>query len=330
MRACVLALLCCGSAAADYNPIWFADRVLNADIIAVGKIETLDGVSYGLRVERAIAGSINGELIRVQRFRNWTCARRRRPYRKGERIIAILGRFNEGIAALGSACEGEVLLDKDGARIVHPPGPKTVPEADVIAAIRELRGGFELERLLRSKSVTTLQATVEKLYFGEEGTAADHTELFARLLTHDDAELRTATSRALVHMVGRKRAADLAKRTAKRAPAKARLAVAIARAYAEPKNAAAFDHLLAVLEQRDPDGEIEARGLQHLLYEVQPLGDDAAALYPRLARLLARELPRDIAHALLIAIRRWHDNRKPLPYEKMPAERKRWQARVSK
>jgi len=334
LRYAWVLLLLAPAANASYVPLWFADRVLKADIIAVGKIEKLSGGSYGLRVEHALAGCKDGDLLTVKRFSDWTCAHRRRGYRKGERIIALLGRFEDGLEPLGAACEGEILLSKDGARVVHPPGPEILPEADVIQAIKELRGGFEIKRLLRSRSVMVLQATVWKLHLGsyeKEGLAAEETDAFARLLTHEDASLRMATAKALAPIVGADRATVLARTLAKeekRGPA--RLAIAIALGYARPKDVEACDLLLGVLERYEPAGKDEVYGVQHLLYDAQPLGPAVGKLYPRVQRLLARDLKRDIEHPLLIALRRWHGEQDRLPYEKMAQERKRWLEKMTR
>jgi len=328
LRYAWVLLLLAPAASAKYAPLWFADRVLRADVIAVGRVEKLAGGSYWLRVERALTGCKDGELLKVRRFVNWTCARRQRLYRKGERIVAILGRFPDGLAPLGSACEGEVLLSKEGARVIHPPGPDVVFERDVIQAITELRGGFELKRLLRSKSVLVLQATVEKLYFGsfdKEGLAAEEADAFARLLTHDDASLRMDTAKGLARMVGADRAATLVRGLAKKEKrGGARLAIAIALCYARPKDVAAYDLLLEVLARYEPASKEEMFGIQHLLYDAQQLGPAVGELYPRVRRLLARDLKRELEHPLLIALRRWHGEKEPLPYAAMAKERQRW------
>jgi len=315
-----------------YSPLGLVDRVLQADIIAVGKVEKLAAGSYSLRIERALVGCKVGELIEIRRFVNWACARRQRPYGQGERIVAMLGRSRNGLAPLGSACEGEILLSKEGARVVHPPGKSIVPEAEMIQAITELRRGFDLKRLLRSNSLTVLHATVEKLYFdsfGKVALAAGEADAFARLLTHDDASLRMDTAKGLVRMVGADKAAALALGLAKKEKrGGARLAVAITLCYARRKDVAAHDLLLEVLEHYKPATKQEVLGIQRLLYYAQQLGPTVGELYPRARRLLGRDLPRELEHPLLIGLRRWHGQKELLPDSEIAKERQRWRARL--
>ena len=195
-----------------------------------------------------------------------------------------------------------------------------------------MRNGFELKRLLRSKSVTVLQATIEKLDFdslGKVGLAAEEADAFARLLTHDDASLRMDTAKGLVRMVGAEKAAALALGLAKKEQrGGARLAVAITLCYARRKDVAAHDLLLEVLEHYNPATKPEVLGIQRLLYYAHQLGPTVGELYPRARRLLGRDLSRELEHPLLIGLRLWHGQKEPLPYSEMAKERQRWLARL--
>jgi len=335
MRAVAALLLLAAAAAASYDPLGFSEAVLRADVVAIGTVDGVGGRTYHLRVERAVAGAEKGERLEVRRFRDWTCAARGKPYARGQRILALLGRFDGKLAPLGAACEGEVFLDAGTARVVQLSYPLDVGEEELAEAVAELREGWRdaepdaWRKLLASPRALVARSAVEKLYgdaWKREGLAAAIADAFPPLLAHEDPCVRLGVAEGLPRIVGkeaaRRRAASL-----RDLGGRGGVAAALALCYVDPTDTEAMSALLAAAGGA-PLGVEEDRAVRHLLYDAPELGEERRDLYPACRALLERDLPRDLAHALLIALRRWHGERAPLPHEKTEAERQAWLARL--
>jgi hypothetical protein len=345
MRAPGLLLLLAAAASADYRPLPLGDAILRADVIAVGTIDEVSSGRYRLHVERALVGASAGERLRVSCFEDWTCARREKPYRKGQRILAILGRFDEGLAPLGAACEGEVLLEEGKALVeryfevvleecdvrVHG---RVIDEAELVAAVAEFRAGYRNDPaswrpLLESPRDLVASMTIDKLdrdSWTSEGLAAPVADAFPPLLAHRDARVRLTTAEALPRIVGRERARELAA-AIRGKRGRGGLAPALALCHVDPGDTAALRDLLKALDGPAPTRQ-ELRAVQDVLYDARPLGDARRDLYPACLALLDRGLSPHVEHALLVALRRWHGIWAPLAHEDLDAVRALWLARL--
>ncbi len=133
-------------AAAEYSPPSFSECVFGADVIVVGRIESLRETDYDLRVEDWIHGAKPAESLRVYRFKDWTCGHREPPYAAGQRLVAFLHADDDGFASMGGGCEGDVVLEDGAARMTMLPGgfggwASPVPEGRFIGGVRVLRAG---------------------------------------------------------------------------------------------------------------------------------------------------------------------------------------------
>lgn len=143
--ACVL--LVSRPATATYDPPSFSQCVFDSHVIVVGRIETLRDTDYDLRVEDWIAGANPAATLRVQRFKDWTCARREPAYATGQRLVAFLGRGDDGFFTVGGGCEGDVVLEDGVALMTVLPGgfggwESPVPGSRFVEGVRALRAGF--------------------------------------------------------------------------------------------------------------------------------------------------------------------------------------------
>ncbi len=335
MRTIGLVLLSAAVAGASFEPLWFGDAIARADVIAVGVIASLDGSSYHLQVERAIVGATAGERLKVKRFEDWTCAVREPPYRRGQRILALLRRFDGALARLGGACEGEILIEGRKVRDVSLPVSRDIDEPDLAAAVAEFRDGWRTNdpeswlRLLESERDLVVQTAVDKLSWHSwngEGPAAPIVDALLPLLAHRDEFVRLTLAEGLRRMVGAERAKGIAG-SLRAMGGRGGLAPALALCHLDPTHAQALGRLLALLgdAKHSPD---ELRAIQRLLCDAPTLRGDRRQLYPVCRALLEKELSRALAHPLLIALRRWHGEPAPLPYEEMEAARRAWLARL--
>ncbi|HEU4395070.1 MAG TPA: hypothetical protein VFS92_05850, partial [Planctomycetota bacterium] len=108
-------------ALARYSPIPLGERTLEAQVIAVGRIEALEERYYRFAVERWLHGEPRQATLRVRRFEDWTCASRPVPYAVGQRMVVFLKEFENEWLVMGAGCEGEALLADGKARVIHSP-----------------------------------------------------------------------------------------------------------------------------------------------------------------------------------------------------------------
>jgi hypothetical protein len=316
-RAALLAAACAAAASvapaarAEYAPVGLGRRIVEAAVIATGRIESLGKDDYVLRVERWIAGEPAADTLRIRRFANWTCAERDHPYAVGERLLVFLERDRErGLGTIGAGCEGEAFL-RDGRAFVgwapHHSWNEGVPETDLLDAVAAYRamhvkvgaeGWVEAwSRLLSHRSPLEVSTAVDHFSWGsgwgprdgapgtslvgpllailEEGSPEDRAEI-AR---HPGHFLGDETARALLpHLEG----------LAAHGPPGAKVAAALACAGAEPGVADRHGALLDALA--DPGLPLEdRRACAHMAgwYSWTPLpGVPLEAIAPAAARAL--------------------------------------------
>ena len=96
-HAACLIFLGCPSIWAKYNPPSIEYLAGNADVIALGEIVELNRKTFVLRVDRLIIGDSQITHLKINRFKDWTCAHRWKPYRKGQREIVFVKRSDQTI-----------------------------------------------------------------------------------------------------------------------------------------------------------------------------------------------------------------------------------------
>lgn len=113
----VIALLASPSARADYAPTSLAQLLWTSDAVVVGRISSVEDRTFRFTVTRDLRGA-GAEALVVQRFQDWICAVRSKPYAVGQSLLLFLRRpdspeagGNEPWQILGAGDEGEIFLD---------------------------------------------------------------------------------------------------------------------------------------------------------------------------------------------------------------------------
>jgi hypothetical protein len=95
----------------------FVELVERAELIVVGRIERVSGRHFELRIEELVQArpeidSAAGNVVRVSMFRDWTCASRWKPYRRGQQLFAFLSRSEGTWTAVSAGTnEGEMPIE---------------------------------------------------------------------------------------------------------------------------------------------------------------------------------------------------------------------------
>ncbi len=100
-------------AEADYFPLRLYDMILNADKICWGSIEKLDSTFFYV----ADNSSSKHQLIKVKRFKNWTCASRYANYKVGQKVILFLQNEKKHFSIMSAGGEGEIPIINDSVSI---------------------------------------------------------------------------------------------------------------------------------------------------------------------------------------------------------------------
>ena len=74
-----------GTCRALYIPVPLFDMVGSSDLVLVGTISEVRKSTFVLKVETVVAGEYGSKTIKIERFRNWTCASRWTAYAPGQR-----------------------------------------------------------------------------------------------------------------------------------------------------------------------------------------------------------------------------------------------------
>ena len=97
----------------EYDRYMLFELVLCADVIVAGEIEAVASETFEVRVTRAILGGVQGDVLEVERFENWTCAHRWTGYTAGQRVLLFLRQpaaTSATFEILGGGGEGEMPL----------------------------------------------------------------------------------------------------------------------------------------------------------------------------------------------------------------------------
>lgn len=96
----------------EYDPAYFGDLALSADLIATGEIVELRDETYVFKIDDVLVGK-RRDTIEVARFRNWPCAWRWAKYEVGERLLIFVQERDGKLDTIGAACEGECPIVKN-------------------------------------------------------------------------------------------------------------------------------------------------------------------------------------------------------------------------
>lgn len=171
--ATLAAVVILPTATARYIPLSFAELVGGADLICVATITNVDGDSFDAEVSDVLAGHLTGKAIRVQKFRDWTCASRWTAYAVEQKLLLFLtagdGKFvPEGVwRIMGAGDSGEMpivgefiyprvrLQDRPRAnnRYGVYGGTRTqrAPLEPFLAAVRDVRTCYQFSCLARRR-----------------------------------------------------------------------------------------------------------------------------------------------------------------------------------
>jgi hypothetical protein len=150
------------NASARYLPPTLQVLAGASDFIVIGAIVQLDAETFELRADEVLAGEAPPGKLIVQRFEDWACASRWKPYAVGQRVIAFLRRPAEKgpftLMSAGSEAEWEIqdaIVNSPGYAITGYSQNKPeeywqrLPLADVRDAFRRYRTCFSVSQSLQ-------------------------------------------------------------------------------------------------------------------------------------------------------------------------------------
>lgn len=185
------------SLSAAYSPPPLPVLVASADVIAIGEIVEVRRNTFILRIDELLAGRPEGKTIEVERFRDWTCAHRWKPYQVGQREVLFAKRKSARLYELmsgGDESEWEI-ADNHAASLgfrirgMREQGESEYPGQwlrldDVRSAIRGFRkcfrgkqsaGGmwrYSLEQICGPQEISTYAGTSKLHRYLMDGAAA--------------------------------------------------------------------------------------------------------------------------------------------------------------
>jgi len=94
---------------AKYDPLLVSQLIDKSQIIGIGEIKSIENGNVLVVFSDIIKGKLANRTLKVEQFRNWTCADRWTNYKKGQKIMFFLTISKEGTyKILGSGDEGEL------------------------------------------------------------------------------------------------------------------------------------------------------------------------------------------------------------------------------
>jgi len=94
---------------AKYDPLLVSQLIDKSQIIGIGEIKSIENGNVLVVFSDIIKGKLTNRTLKVEQFRNWTCADRWTNYKKGQKIMFFLTISKEGTyKILGSGDEGEL------------------------------------------------------------------------------------------------------------------------------------------------------------------------------------------------------------------------------
>lgn len=94
---------------AKYEPQILSRLIDNATLIGRGEIIKIEGSQILIRLDELYKGKTNTKILKVNKFKDWTCAWRWTPYKIGQKELLFLKNSSfESYDILGSGNEGEM------------------------------------------------------------------------------------------------------------------------------------------------------------------------------------------------------------------------------
>jgi hypothetical protein len=111
----------CANVQAEYTPPPLFDMIGCSDLVAMGKIQSLNRRTYTLRIEKVLVGDTEKDVIEIVRFRDWVCSWRWAQYEVGQQIVVFADRDKRVSGELGrtiyslrsGGCESEFPIEDD-------------------------------------------------------------------------------------------------------------------------------------------------------------------------------------------------------------------------
>lgn len=106
-------------ARASYVHLTLGDMVKRADAIVLGRVVAVSASTFDMKVDEVVVQKKRtslkaGETLRVEKFEDWTCASRWRPYAAGDELLFALVRSEKQDgrwSTMGAAAEGEMPIE---------------------------------------------------------------------------------------------------------------------------------------------------------------------------------------------------------------------------
>ncbi|MBD78526.1 MAG: hypothetical protein CL840_06380 [Crocinitomicaceae bacterium] len=99
---------------AAYTPYKLYEMIMQADVIVYGTISKVDSETFTLVIDGDVTAK---RSIRVERFQDWTCARRWTEYKVGQRVFLFLKKRKRKLFIISSGGEGELPIINDSLYI---------------------------------------------------------------------------------------------------------------------------------------------------------------------------------------------------------------------
>lgn len=104
-----------GKIYADYDPTPLPQLIVESDLIIEGVIISMDSLTFTLKISDWIKGDSTLKSIKIEKFKNWTCANRIVEYQIGQKEIVFLVQHKKTkrYITMGAGNEGELLIKND-------------------------------------------------------------------------------------------------------------------------------------------------------------------------------------------------------------------------
>jgi hypothetical protein len=154
-------------AASKYKPLDLYEMIGLADLLAAGTITELNDDELVLRLEHVGFGEVAGDSIRIERFVDWTCARRYAPYEVGQRCVYFLARgSSDAYRILSDGGEGEMPIEADDqVTLSRPFIGKTLALAELLEESRRFRAHVRFGRLPGASGLYHIEPAVSREEF---------------------------------------------------------------------------------------------------------------------------------------------------------------------
>lgn len=112
LKALTILLLFSSNLLLDYSPLSIKQLIEQAEIIGKCEIIAVEDKTFTVKFLDVIKGE-KPKKLKINKFRNWTCASRAIDYKVGLTELIFLSKEKDGWEALGAGNEGEILMNKN-------------------------------------------------------------------------------------------------------------------------------------------------------------------------------------------------------------------------